>query len=72
MSSPYDSWISNPNENNGPQMALATWSLAGVSSAFLALRLYIRLSQAKLWVDDCALGISWVRKKEVTRYVPIF
>jgi hypothetical protein len=64
MSTPYDTWISNPNENNGPQMAIATWSLAGVSAVFLAFRLYIRQSQGKVWLDDVALGISWVREKK--------
>lgn len=36
--------------------------MLGVSAVFLFVRLYIRQSQGKLWLDDLALGISWVSK----------
>jgi hypothetical protein len=56
----YESWISNPKETHGPLMSVVTWSLVSVSGAFLIPRLYIRQRQGKLWLDDCALTISWV------------
>lgn len=37
--------------------------MLGVSAAFLFVRLYIRQSQGKLWLDDLALSISWVSKR---------
>ncbi|KAH5059800.1 hypothetical protein HBI73_208890 [Parastagonospora nodorum] len=53
-------WVSNPSETHGPLMSAGAWSMLGVSAAFLFVRLYIRQSQGKLWLDDLALGISWV------------
>jgi hypothetical protein len=41
-------------------MSIATWTMLGVAFAFLAVRLCIRQSQGKLWLDDLVLGISWV------------
>jgi hypothetical protein len=56
----YESWVSNPDESHGPLMSVVTWSLLSVAGAFLTFRLFIRKSQGKLWLDDCALVISWV------------
>jgi hypothetical protein len=64
MSSQLDSWISKPDEDNGPLMNIASYSLVGVSAAFLAVRLWIRQSQSKLWLDDAVLGLSWVGFEE--------
>ncbi|KAG9196974.1 hypothetical protein G6514_002716 [Epicoccum nigrum] len=55
-----DSWVSNPAENNGPLMSVVTWCLVSVSGAFLAVRIWIRQHQGKLWLDDCTLVISWI------------
>jgi len=43
-------------------MAVSTWSLGGVSFAFLVVRCWIRRSQKKFWFDDIVLIISWVSK----------
>ena len=56
-------WVSNPSESHGPLMSIGAWSMLGVSTVFLFVRLYIRQSQGKLWLDDLALGISWVCKR---------
>lgn len=53
-------WVSNPEENNGPLMSVVTWSLVAIAGAFLAVRLSIRQHQGKLWLDDCTLVVSWV------------
>ncbi|OAK93865.1 hypothetical protein IQ06DRAFT_287418 [Phaeosphaeriaceae sp. SRC1lsM3a] len=55
-----DSWVSNPAENNGPLMSVVTWCLVSVAGAFLAVRLWIRQHQGKIWLDDCTLVVSWV------------
>lgn len=71
----FDSWTSNPKENNGPLMSVVTWCLVLVAGTFLAVRLWIRQHQGKLWLDDCTLVISWVSdatsrcKKELTNIV---
>ena len=54
------SWVSNPEENNGPLMSVVTWCLVSVAGTFLAVRLWIRQHQSQLWIDDCTLVISWV------------
>lgn len=58
-----DSWVSNPAESHGPLMAVVTWCLVSISGAFLAVRLFIRQKQGKLWLDDYALIVSWVSGK---------
>ena len=55
----FDSWISNPEESNGPLMSVVTWCLVSVAGAFLAVRLWVRQHQGQLWFDDCTLVISW-------------
>jgi hypothetical protein len=60
MATPYDNWVSNPDESHGPLMSVAVWSLTGIAAGFLFLRLFIRQSQGKLWLDDLVLTISWV------------
>jgi hypothetical protein len=60
MSSAIEHWVSNPGETRGPLVSITIWLLCGVSAGFLALRLYIRHSKGKLWLDDIFLGISWV------------
>lgn len=56
----FESWVSNPDESNGPLMSVVTWSLVSVAAAFLIPRLLIRQRQGKLWLDDCTLIVSWV------------
>ena len=60
----FDSWVSNPKENNGPLMSVVTWCLVSVAGAFLAVRLWIRSHHGQLWIDDCTLVASWVRDGE--------
>jgi hypothetical protein len=55
-----DTYISKPGETHGPLMSITCWSLTAIALVFLVLRLCIRQSQGKLWLDDGALGISWV------------
>ena len=56
----FNSWVSNPEENNGPLMSVVTWCLVLVAGTFLAARIWIRQHQGKLWLDDCTLVVSWV------------
>ncbi|CAI6339848.1 unnamed protein product [Periconia digitata] len=58
--SPIDSWIQNPAENNGPLMSVVTWCLVSVAGTCLATRLGIRQYQGQLWFDDATLVISWL------------
>jgi hypothetical protein len=60
MSTQFDNWHSNPDETHGPLMSISTWTLGGVSFAFLVIRCWIRQNQKKFWFDDGVLMISWV------------
>ncbi|PVH96838.1 hypothetical protein DM02DRAFT_686833 [Periconia macrospinosa] len=53
-------WVSNPDETRGPMAAVTLWSLWAVSTLFLFLRLSIRFTSGKLWIDDIFLVISWL------------
>lgn len=66
MSTQLENLKSNPAEDNGPLMSIATWCLVGVSGAFLIVRLIIQKSQRRLWIDDLLLGLSWVSKDQLT------
>jgi hypothetical protein len=68
--SPIDNWVSNPSETHGPLMSSACWSLGAVAFVFLAVRLFIRQSQGKLWIDDIVLGISWVSDERPPNPIP--
>ncbi|KAL2105713.1 hypothetical protein VUR80DRAFT_7862 [Thermomyces stellatus] len=47
-------------ENNGPYLNIAIWTLAGVSTVFLILRVHCKRRQSKgLWWDDHVLAASW-------------
>lgn len=59
-SSPYENWVSNPAEDNGPLMSICFWSLTAVSLTFLIVRLCIRQHQGKIWIDGLLLTLSWV------------
>lgn len=59
-----DSWVSRPDETHGPLVSVAVWSLTGVAGGFLFLRLCIRQTQGKLWLDDLVLGTSWVSEPQ--------
>jgi hypothetical protein len=56
--------ISRPGESTGPLMSITCWCLVGVSAGFLLVRVSIRKSQGKLWLDDLILGVSWVSDKK--------
>lgn len=48
-------------ETRGPLIGCVTWFLCFFCGAFLALRLYAKLSRGqKLWWDDRILIFSWV------------
>jgi hypothetical protein len=50
-----------PHDNRTPQFLASIWSLAGVASAFLCLRIYCRMLKSRqLWWDDAILIASWV------------
>jgi hypothetical protein len=50
-------------DDHGPVMVGATWFLCWFSGAFLALRLYAKISRRQgLWWDDHILIFSWVRR----------
>ena len=50
-----------PHDNGAPRLLASIWSLAGIATAFLSLRLYCRmLKRRSLWWDDAILIASWV------------
>lgn len=49
------------HENLGPYLLRVVWPLAALSTLFLALRLYCKLSRRhRLWWDDYILLAGWV------------
>lgn len=51
-----------PVPNRGPAAAAVIWALVGMSTVFLALRIYCKIWRSRgLWWDDLVLIISWVR-----------
>ncbi|KAK4149827.1 hypothetical protein C8A00DRAFT_37577 [Chaetomidium leptoderma] len=50
------------HEDHGPYLLRVVWALAGLSSLFLGLRLYCKLSRRlrRLWWDDYVLLASWI------------
>jgi len=48
--------------DEGVYLNTAVWALAGVSSVFLALRVYSKFrSRRRLWWDDMLIIVAWVR-----------
>lgn len=48
-------------EDHGPRMLITTWSLVGLSGAFLTVRVICKLkTKRRLWWDDYVLILSWV------------
>ncbi|KAI1495427.1 hypothetical protein F5X99DRAFT_426798 [Biscogniauxia marginata] len=48
-------------DNNGPRLLAACWSLTAASAIFLILRIYCKLWRSRgLWWDDHLMIISWV------------
>ncbi|KAI1636242.1 hypothetical protein F4809DRAFT_390719 [Biscogniauxia mediterranea] len=48
-------------DNNGPRLLAACWSLAGASLIFLILRIYCKLWRGRgLWWDDHLMIASWI------------
>ncbi|KAK1756523.1 hypothetical protein QBC47DRAFT_451980 [Echria macrotheca] len=48
-------------EDNGPRILITTWTLTGLSGAFLLVRLACKLhTKRRLWWDDYVLALSWV------------
>jgi hypothetical protein len=51
-----------PHDTIGPKLNAVIWTLTGVSAAFVALRLYCKITRSKgLWWDDHVLVAAWVR-----------
>lgn len=49
------------DEDHGPRMLITTWSLVGLSGAFLTVRVICKLkTKRRLWWDDYVLILSWV------------
>jgi hypothetical protein len=47
--------------NHGPYLLRVVWALAGLSTLFLGLRVYCKLSRSRrLWWDDHILIAAWV------------
>jgi hypothetical protein len=54
------------HENLGPYLLRVVWPLAALSTLFLGLRAYCKLSRRhRLWWDDYILIASWVRTRTV-------
>jgi len=50
-----------PHDNLGPRLVITIWFLIALATAFLALRLYCKLSRhSGLWWDDHILIGAWV------------
>ncbi|SPN96642.1 uncharacterized protein DNG_00163 [Cephalotrichum gorgonifer] len=48
-------------QNNGPYLIITIWTVVGIASIFLALRLWCKIKQSRgLWWDDHVLVASWV------------
>ncbi|KAI5919034.1 hypothetical protein F4810DRAFT_525472 [Camillea tinctor] len=48
-------------DNNGPRLMAACWSLAGAALVFLILRIYCKLWRGRgLWWDDHLMIASWI------------
>ena len=63
MSDPYspEELAVLPHDNSAPQILASIWSLAGVATVFLCLRIFCRmLKRRTLWWDDAILIASWV------------
>jgi hypothetical protein len=49
------------HKNHGPYLLRVVWALAGLSTLFLGLRVYCKLSRSRrLWWDDYILIAAWV------------
>lgn len=49
------------NDDLGPQIIAATWTLTSISALFLFMRVYAKLwTQRGLWTDDYILIVAWV------------
>ncbi|GAB1315642.1 hypothetical protein MFIFM68171_05852 [Madurella fahalii] len=50
-----------PHDNGGPKLNASIWTLAGVATVFLTLRIYCRVFRGqRLWWDDGILIAAWV------------
>jgi hypothetical protein len=68
------------HEDLGPMLNTVFWTMAALSTIFLALRVYTKVSRRrKMWWDDWLLIASWVRslfrcegsKSESTEYADL-
>jgi len=52
-----------PHDDRGPALEAASWSLTGLATVLLGLRIYCKfLGRRGLWWDDWLLMSAWVRK----------
>ncbi len=57
-----------PHGNAAPRLLASIWTLALISTVFLALRIYCRLLRhTSLWWDDGILIAAWVSNTTPTR-----
>ena len=57
-----------PHDNAAPRLLASIWTLAFISTVFLALRIYCRLLRSSsLWWDDGILIAAWVSNTTPTR-----
>jgi len=50
-----------PHDNFGPNLDIAAWTLTGLATGFLGLRVYCKyLGGRSLWWDDYVLIAAWV------------
>lgn len=50
-----------PHDNGGPKLNASVWTLVGIATVFLALRMYCRAFRGqRLWWDDGILIAAWV------------
>jgi len=51
-----------PHDNAGPGLNVTVWTLTGLATFFLGLRVYCKfLGRRNLWWDDYILIAAWVR-----------
>ncbi|ETS79804.1 hypothetical protein PFICI_07333 [Pestalotiopsis fici W106-1] len=48
------------SDNLGPKIDGVCWSLTAITAIFLGVRLYVKVTQSKLWWDDYVLLVSWL------------
>ncbi|KAK2046282.1 hypothetical protein LZ31DRAFT_583493 [Colletotrichum somersetense] len=66
------SWKDLPHDDYGPRLLLALWVFICVSSGFIILRIYCKVSRLRgLWLDDHVLIASWCALLAVGAFVTV-